>query len=219
MKKFEELGLVTKAPNGIWHDSGGTVVHGIYHEILKRTGHLVVFLDGRRMAEYIFPRVQQKFASPLLNDYNLHFTGGWVWNGADNRALVERVIHGQKPAGFIKGDLALLKGFEMMAKNARLATHLHADGNQFELGIARQGTCAETFDLDALERDYNNMGIIVSVKQYATMKLSDFLLDWDSTSPSDEPTHAAITGLLLGYPVESTVALLTGNVLPRYRGP
>ncbi len=145
----------------------------------------------------------------------LHFTGGWSWKGADDKALVDRVAKGLKPAGITWGEIATLVELEEYAKSHGLITHIKkvSLAGQHELGISCRGTFGKLFDLDALVRDYARAGFDASnLSSLAATRLASALKEW-SDREKDDP----VTGLLLGYPVETTWAVMAGNVLPRYR--
>ena len=208
------IGEVIQNSSRIWHDVNGERVHGIYYRVLKRTEHTIVFLHGRIMGIYIYPRIQRSFQSRLLNDFNLNFVGGWAWpdeNTREDEMVVNRVAKGLKPAGFNVGSRERCEMLEEIARNAGLVTRLHKNphvSEYFELGVARKGTFGDTFNLEAVESDYDAWGIHEDiVKELSRVEFSDLLVDFDYANVESNLEWIE-TGLLLGYPMETTASIL-----------
>lgn len=205
MRQLDRIGKITWSggTRGKWVDAAGKPVHGIHHETGQRVQHKMVFNDGYVLIEYTYPVVKRSFKSPMLNDYNLHFINPG-WKGTDGKALVNRVAKGLKPAGITWGELAELLELEDMAKNAGLMTFLrqHHPQSLYELGFTCKGTFGTTFDLQSLVDDYARAGLDARhLLALVPVRLLTALRDWDDTDPP-------LTGLLLGYPIETTWAVM-----------
>ncbi|QGS68150.1 hypothetical protein CV093_04435 [Oceanobacillus sp. 143] len=93
----------------------------------------------------------------------------------------------------------------------------------YEIGIANNGTMEELFDLASLVETYRlfseKLGVnllsleeelvILNLKKW---ELSSFLNGFDYSSPFKTTVNHVLTGLILGYPIESTIAVLIGQV-------
>lgn len=88
----------------------------------------------------------------------------------------------------------------------------------FRTYICRRGAIKDFFDLDAVFLFYENLGVPVSVHvknkvyQYCNIEMSGFA---SLSAPyeyygANSQAELITTGLLLGYPIESTVSLITG---------
>lgn len=202
-------------------------LHGIYHQVLPRTEQTIVFLQGKIIQRFIYPRIVRVFKSRMINDYNLHFTGGWTWYSSaviEQDALVDRVIKGLKPAGFIRSiDYNRCLVLQQKAKQAGLLTKLHEIPDlkgMRELGMARGGTFSTNFDLDAIVADYTSWGFNYQIKKikndFSSVPLSKLLSGFDYGNVKSIQ-ETMLTGLLLGYPLETTCAFIRGSIRPIYK--
>lgn len=221
------FGTVMKGKGGKWIDRDGNKVHGIYHRMLQKSEHTIVYTNGIMQRRYVYPRILRSFYSPLVNDYNLNFVGGWGgWfesAKAEAIELINRVINGLKPAGFGAGTRDLLAHLEKLAKQSGLATNLTLNdfqpswGELWHLGAARKDKFGEAFDLPAVERDYARWGIYYPItERFSKIKFSDLLVDYTKVGKPDidyasenKPFYLSmLTGLLLGYPLETTASFI-----------
>lgn len=94
---------------------------------------------------------------------------------------------------------------------------------EYEIGVANQGKVKDHFDLDKLLESYRifseKLGYDLLSKEeegkilkYNDLDLSYFLDGYDYGDPWKKSHNHVLTGLILGYPIESTVALLTGKI-------
>lgn len=90
--------------------------------------------------------------------------------------------------------------------------------NMFNTYVCRTGSISDYYDLSAIRKHYEDLGIILSgntwidVLVLSTIELRDFGTEKAPFSYINPTTDAEliITGLLLGYPIESTASILSG---------
>ena len=208
-------------------DASETPLHGIYHGGQESTDHTLVFVHGTCVADYQYPRIDRAFSSPMVNDFNLHFVGRWQWPFEnEGRSLVERIAGGLKPAGLIALPIEQGQALLQDASDANLATVFHDDdarGVRY-LGFAIQARFEDVFDLGCIVADYaayeqaapflprdleetiesmlahiNNDTIISRVEPYLCINPADV-------------AGIITSGLVFGYPIETTVAFLAGTI-------
>ena len=168
--------------------------------------------NGNLMRKYKYPRIEQVFTSPLVNDYNLHLCGGWSWSGVSNDECITRVLEYAKPMGYLHTD----KDYPSMVEDR--ACVIKATSANDEIGYSITGTFGEVFDLDALATDYihffealgnselNNQ-IYNSIQTLKDLPISRFLGGYDYANPQDM-YQLILTGLILGYPIETTFSII-----------
>ena len=178
------------------------------------------------IAKYIFPNIDLFTSSPYLSWGNLNCCGGWAY---DESYLFTAVQEGKKPyAGAaiclpVPGMTAEAKS-KLLEIKATLPDNCAAGQENirnerfFPLYICRKGCLKDFFDLERVLEDYSRMGISLNSKDRGEFfSLCDIELSQFSTgSPmdySDTTTDAELiaTGLLLGYPIESTASILLGD--------
>jgi len=169
-----------------------------------------------------------EFSSPLVNDHNLYLAQGNDW-----REMVKQIVAKKKPIGFMDSH----SGKEMKEAASSLieaghAVHCYrysfsdgADPCWFVSG-SQVGRISEMFDIDALIFDYSSYfsgkpevvtAIETELKKIGRFDLSYFLnfkdVEIDYPAIRDKEKNVAgeyaRCGLLLGYPVESTMAIIT----------
>ena len=226
LTRFVECGPVFKKGKR-FVDASDNPLHGIYHAEQESAVHAIIFIQGGRVADYGYPRVDRMFASPMINDFNLHFIGRWQWpfeNEGD--ALVERIAEYLKPAGLITASKDQGPGLLQKARDAGLGAVFQDDeprGVQY-LGFAVRGTFIELFDLDSLVADYKAYErearflhddsavdielMIASIKNDSIMSHVERFLCMNPGDIADIIT----SGLIFGYPIETTVAFLAGTI-------
>ncbi|MDP8205693.1 MAG: hypothetical protein P9L92_03435 [Candidatus Electryonea clarkiae] len=77
-------------------------LHGIYLKTNMETYEKLFISNGNLLKKYEYPRIEEKYTSPLLTDYNLHLSGGWSWPGVANLESVTRVLELKKPMGIFR---------------------------------------------------------------------------------------------------------------------
>ena len=162
------------------------------------------------------------FSSSLLNPENLRL----VSESGDCAALVGRVCSRQKPMAFVDGGRKRpLVDLEDVARRAGLATRLHRyvftcgprPVISYFLSVAITDVIGEAVDVEALAREYSRWfsgeaGLVARIaaelERLRPMRFPDFLDFGDAEVRSASVHEYARTGLLFGYPVESTCRLM-----------
>lgn len=207
---------------GPYRDNDEQIMHGVYE--VKQQGMMkkkYFINNGHKMSVYEYPDIERSFSSPMVNDYNLHLCGGWAWKDIDlTQEIIDRVITGLKPVGFTyttgkRGKEWLLEQ-EGIAQQAGCLTYIFNEDKC--LGIAYPHKCCEIFDLDALESDYMKYAEVLGgdhrfddVEEALDILSFYNFIDFFEEFAAGDPTldrEFIIAGLLLGYPIESTVSII-----------
>lgn len=195
---------------------------------------VVAMVEGKRhhIRTYRFNHIEQEIAVPYCSWANLDCCGGW---NCDEEYLDTAVQKGLK---LFAGREAPLKGpytpnyptMEEAAMEFRKLKDTLPDGvfadietvfedsNYFRTFICRTGRIADYIDLNEVFELYESLGhplpedtkkeirslCDIEMKQYGTVQ-APFEYARATTA-----TQLAVTGLLLGYPIESTVSILEG---------
>ena len=207
------LGTITYS-SGLWLDKQSHPVEGIYHEVRPRIETTMVFLHGRVMRKYKYKKIERTFKSRLLNDFNLHFCGDWHWFSSlkvEHEELLRRVAAGFKPAGFITSEnLEMLKALKTRALAKGLITHVKPNPGvkgTWELGIGFDRDFFDLFQLKDVEAGYTKWGIEYPIaEKLMNVSIESLLKDFDYANV--EGFDLIKTGLLLGYPIETTASIL-----------
>jgi len=226
-----------KENNDILCEGTDHPLNGVYHiqectdrsdEGRKKTINKQFINNGSLMREYSYPYIKQHFFSPLLNDHNLNLCGGWDFKDIKDEEVISRVVDKKKPMGFytISDEKKFLLVTEYVKKTGLpFITFLQGEKREngftndyaFEIGISIRGTFGENFNLRELIHDYNlyakayklKSGHIkkfinsikdIEVKDYLTFDYLYGYKVWDVDN--------VITGLILGYPIETTVSIM-----------
>ncbi|TFG18612.1 MAG: hypothetical protein EU529_17250 [Promethearchaeota archaeon] len=221
MKELEKISDDPKSLKriGRYKDKKGFSLHGIFKRTYSKTQDILFINNGYLMARYKYPRIKPKFNSPMLNAFNLHLCGGWRWTNMDvKKEILNRVIKGLKPMGDIvdkSGDIVKIS--EILEKEGvTYKITPHSWKGHENIRFCRNGKIEEIFDIEALLADYcDYYATIVGefedeyqnfMLKISDHKLSDFLNFNISTPELD--SDVIITGLILGYPVWSTVYVM-----------
>ncbi len=173
-----------------------------------------------------FPRRAPQFFSPMMNKRNFYA----AYNMSE--AEVGRRVAGYlKPIGFVSGR-GSVKAARLVEESGGLALDTGAmrfDGRLCRFySLTHGGVIGKLFDLDALVNDYRAWlveskravrAIEREMRRIEVMKLEDFLDFGTCTATyaqkvgrrwkrNDGPEAYARCGLLLGYPIQTTVALI-----------
>ena len=187
---------------------------------------------NRRLREYRFPDIQEIFESPYLSWRNLYCCGGW---GFDSSILDTAVQEGTKLfAGRIQTlqneycmtmptmeeaqrDFELFKASFPPGVYGAKETVLPAVANDgyFRSYICRDGSIADYFNMDKVFEHYHKLGVELAQFQEEILRLSSIEINMYGTDKapyqyycSNSVPKLVTTGLLLGYPIESTVSCL-----------
>lgn len=170
--------------------------------------------DGYNHRIYRFNNVEC-FESPYISWENLDQCGGW---GTDDTYLNTAVQKGTKLfAQIVHGKD---ESFEE-SDNVVVITDPTPRGyfkSYYWTHICRKGCLADYYDLDAVFAHYSRLGIVISdsekalIREYCNIELSTFATEdapfeyWNTCLDAE----LVVTGLLLGYPLESTASILEG---------
>ena len=216
---------------GRYRSDHGFGLSGFYRRDYKENHEMVVLSNGHSLCRYKYPRgVNIPFHSPMVNWMNLTFCGGYgvlLEDGeyaGSNKRLFEAVANGLKPIGFINVNFNKFEEIieEVMQSGFRYEISKVWTGN-YEIGLANQGKVKDYFDLDKLINSYrlysNRIGhnLLTPRDEENLLKINElelaiFLKDFDYASSQKKNWEHVLTGLLLGFPIESTVALLVGQI-------
>lgn len=184
---------------------------------------------GSRLMTYRFPVIPETFDSPYLSWRNLSCCGGWA---CDESILDTAVQEGTK---LFAGRTQALRDqyvpnaptleearqdFEVFRNSLPPGVYgaeetLRADGRYFHTYICREGSLSDYFDLGKVFEHYRKLGVdlepfwaeigrlcSVEIKVYGTENAPYPYFNTDSVP------QLVTTGLLLGYPIESTACFL-----------
>lgn len=223
---------VNRSYRGKAKTDDGLIANGYFVRQFKATEHLLVYYNGNLTRRYLYPRVVRKFSNPMVNMYNLNFVGGWHFKdenknliGVNKVHLVHRVIAGLKPMawlGAFKCHIDHVRNFHeaiKLAKESGLAVREFERATDL-LGavVCRRGRIADMFDLDLLIDDYAEFAdkdgiqfteIKTAINSLRNSNLEDFM---GLSEEKEEGTkHFILTGLFLGYPIETTYSIISDN--------
>ena len=204
----------------------GLALSGIRKKVYKHTVDVQFLNRGHVLATYKFPNVEIPFVSSMNHWENLWFCDCFSCQNENNEriysddALLEAVLKKKKPIGYV----GLKDGFLEKVKDVphHIEHFEHGNWNRTELGVANHGTFGELFDLDALVKSYQlmeqktNISILTDtmidrIYRLRNEQVSEYLHAYDCANPRSD-YEFMLTGLTLGFPLESTFALLTGNI-------
>ena len=218
---------------GKWRDDSNSPLNGIFRKSYKNGKDEVIFiLNGHANLRYKFPHLEKlPFQSSLHRWHNLLMCGGigcGKLSGDD--AILDAVVQKQKPLGdILAAETAKTKiekiadqtGLEIWTKARTDQYYKHnTNGEQnYDVLLAQPGTLGELFDLEAVISSYDALlsrdTSTITIKDQC-LKLFRSRLNYDSgktlikifgnyewASPED-PDDLMMTGLVLGYPIEST---------------
>lgn len=199
---------------------------GLYQREYKNTKEMIVLYNGHLLRKYKYPKIEIPFRSSMVRWQNLYFCGGFGMQYEDgsradtNELLIQSVINKEKPIGFV---FVNNKDKEMLINKIEKSALTYIVNNScqegyYEIGVANHGTIKDNFDINALIESYKLYGekinfkfiteeIEFSLRSLSEKKLSDFLQDYDYANPSSI-IDLIVTGLILGYAVESTMAII-----------
>jgi len=213
--------------NSIRKDFTGKRIGGLFRCIDDDYEYMMILNYGYDMRLYPYPKVNIPFKSPMVRWWNLFYCGGFSIIGPNDedyskdKCILDAVINKEKPIGFAWLNEDKLQAGIDKVKAAGLPYSLEAShfGHKGKfLGVSQTTTFGETFNVgkwlfsyrlmsDACEIDLlddDDEGFFWSL---IDKHLSYWLNAWDYANPKSN-RELALTGLLLGYPVESTVSIM-----------
>lgn len=207
-------------------------------EDYKKRSQVKVFSEyqGKRhiLRSYRFNRISDRFDSPFCSWGNLDCCGGWL---SDDTYLDTAVQEGKKLyAGRVQRLQSsyfpelpsredALQGFQKIVDElpAGVIAGVEYNGRDsmedfLYTFICREGRIADYFDLNDVFKFYSKLGlefpqyVVAQVKALCKIEIKTFggekppFLYYQAGAPVELIT----TGLLLGYPIESTASILCG---------
>lgn len=179
---------------------------------------------------YRFNRTPDRFESPFISWANLDCCNGWEYDEAylDTAVQEGRKLYAgrsayvdEQPGGHFPTRREAAEEFAKLCSRlpegvvgAEERPGLNA--RVYATFICRCGRIADYYDLDAVFAHYGKLGVVLSAEEqaqiwaYCQMEIQDFGTE---KAPfdyrlSETREQLAATGLLLGYPLESTASLL-----------
>lgn len=176
----------------------------------KNRSKVKVSNQGYNLRTYRFNNVSE-FESPYISWENLDQCGGWA---TDESYLDTAVQNGTKLfAGIVHPEG---QSFEC-SDDVVVITKKHGWWEGYcETHICRKGCLADYYDIDAVLNHYSRLGVdlleeeISRIYRLSKVELSVFATD---QAPIDYANvenleDLVVTGLLLGYPLESTASII-----------
>ena len=180
----------------------------------------VLDLVGEVITSYEFKNINLSYKSKYLNWQNLDCCGGWMYSKEE---LINQLIDDKKPFGNVvlnlynDIDAHLLPLIEKCSKTEglRVVEVEHWSDTSREFIIMKEGSLDKYIDLDKVLEDYYALGLAdLGVEAYYDLKdflcvdmstyiTKDNIFEYDFVNP-DSTLELIFTGLLLGYPIEST---------------
>ena len=175
----------------------------------KRSKVRVLAPDGHTLHTYRFNNIPP-YSHPLLSWANLDCCGGWAH---DKDYLYTAVQDGKKPVADITSDslpdIAPTPEIDIW-RNPTPTTN--GPYTWWHMIVARKGTLADFFDIDEIVEAYRKQGVEIGrgklAPYFSTPLITLFQNDFWVTPIKLE--EWVVTGLGLGYTIESTASLLKG---------
>ena len=173
---------------------------------------------------YTFPDAAPGLTSPYLSWQNLNCCGGWSYEKAYLQTAVQ---NGRKlyagcseyigPDETREGKRAMLKALlDTLPAGCTAGEEVCLTDRFFNYYICRTGLLKDYFDLEQVFDAYRRLGVVLSEQQraeirgYCSVEIKCFGAGQPfSYSNAQTSPQLITTGLLLGYPLESTVSLLS----------
>ena len=186
---------------------------------------------GNVHATYRWPRRLPRVQSDLLSWDNLDLCGGWgPLRPADEATPIARVLAGLKPVGLsvfyveadgdppawqrpeadrireLAGTAAASPGFRVTWRSMPWSQASTLE----RVLVARDAPFGELYDLGAIASFYDEAGLRVA-RDVASLRDRPVQSGWMWERSAETDLELVACGLALGYPLESTAALLLGT--------
>jgi hypothetical protein len=150
-----------------------------------------------------------KFKHIAVNDYNQHLCNGWFVYNHTEFEEIDRVEQGLKPVGISHSEnlLAVTKKALALINKGFLVSYTKNPfiEGMYNITASVTGKLKDYFDMDKLASDYEQNGLnSKNIINYKDVNFSEF--HYDKYDCECHPIE--ITGLILGYPIENTIALI-----------
>ena len=208
-------------------------ITGVFHKNFKNGWtHTEIRNRGYLMSKYRYPIIERRFNSKLVNYDNLHLCGGWYLDGVDYKnQCILRVLKDVKPFG--EETYTTSEEVDKIEETI----NKHSNKNNFKYVVTKRPkkdpwyadviiasikTFSDIFDINNLMEDYGNFlykkvpirlydGVLFNLEELKQYNVSGFLDNgYEYWNPEDAIDYAT-TGLMLGYPIETTVSLIIRN--------
>ena len=170
------------------------------------------------------------FEHKYMSWENLNLCGGW---GCDEEEVIERITDDKKVAGLYAcygktrdslGDIIIDIRERMGEMADSVVGALFNDPWEtytkkwgFCIGFARKGKLSDFYDFQQIREAYGRQGVnftakeVVSIMKKMDMEISDLMFTlpdgYDPVNPRGDD-ELVVTGMLFGYPIESTASLI-----------
>lgn len=180
---------------------------------------VVNYYNGKRyvLARYSFKKIDNPFTSPFLSWKNLNCCDGWACD-KDRDYLLTAVQSGQK----LVSDIVNIDRKKLDPVEIPLHCGVYEYNSWrhiFSVTIYRKGALNDYFDIQEIIDAYKAYGVELDQQERNTLFFygSQDIFTFVKSDPYDlyNPRRIAeyiTTGLLLGYPIESTVSILQGTM-------
>jgi hypothetical protein len=208
--KVSDDPIIDLPDKGPYRDADDNALHGIYIRNQDDTQEKFFINNGELVRKYKYPDIKTAFRSEMVNDFNLHFCGEWSWPDVDYEyGLIDRVRRKKKPMGLYICDT---RGELNKLKHTIRYFNLTIIKKDKELGFCQKGMLRDLFDLGSLQKDYVNYvgNKAIDFKKIEDKALDECIASFDYNNPECDEEFI-ITGLVFGYPIESTVSIILGN--------
>lgn len=182
----------------------------IREDAVKRSKVRVLDKSGRTICTYRFNNIPF-YSHPLMSWANLDCCGSWSY---DEDYLLTAVQEGRKPVA----DIALHSLPDITATDAYDVWYnpvptTNGSYTWHHMLIARKATLSDLFDIDDLVAAYSAQGVMIDSGQLRpdfSTPLITLFQDRFWVNPASQ-AELIVTGLGLGYPIESTASIIQGN--------
>jgi len=175
----------------------------------------------RPIVTYAFRNIPAgTFQIPYISWANLNCCGGWSF---DKSYLLTAVQDEKKLcSGISFHDEVALKSYmsNLSAEYPYFSHSTRYSGQSalYHIDVTRKGCIGDYLDIDAVQETYAELGItnlnFEEINKYIEIpmiQLLDGTAGFDYANPNSG-IQFVTNGLLLGYPIESTAAILTGGI-------
>lgn len=209
----QEYDLGEKVDFSLWREESGERVTVSLTYCFRYPGAVEVTCK-----RFFYPLCAESYQSPYLSWYNLICCSNNYGPVPVVGYMNSAVQNGKKIAATIYPDTAA-DYMKILADTQDYYCYpYHTREYQYLLYISRKGTLADYFDPDRVLEVYHSCGILLNktkMRDYFSKELSWFgneqlcPIELHNCLGEEE---LAVTGLLFGYPIESTVALIKKDI-------
>ena len=207
--------------------------NGIYLQSFQKFEIKRYIRNGIILGVFRYPRFSRTFSSPMVNDYNQNLAGGWYWQYREdgslrgsreynNEIIFERLVAGRKPLGGLRfwddAGEKKEKFLQRLLDSDLRYTRAREQQEEF-FTVSRRGRLGDLFNFDGIAKDYAELergagccilGSHANLERFLNSLASESLesyLGFDHLHPKSS-FDFILTGLILGYPLENTYAIL-----------